>query len=422
MMADPLMHLLRNAIDHGIETVEERRRAGKPTTGTLELAAEHHGSHIVITVRDDGRGMDPQHLIAAAVAKGVILDREAERLTTEQAYGLIFRPGFSTKEQVSAISGRGVGMDVVKSNIDSLKGRIEIDSAVGRGTTFRIHLPLSISVIQVILVESGGQTLCLPTTAISEIIQVSDEDIQSEEGRACVQHRGTSVPIVRLSQLLNLADLRRPLQQGAVAIAHGIEGTLGFTVDRAVSEQTIVVKDMGSLLRHVPHVAGGTILADGRVSVILDTVSLIAAAIRTGGTWQAAAPVTATTSVSQTLLVVDDSLTTRELLRGLLESAGYGVVVARHGREAWELLHGHTSFALVVSDVSMPEMDGLELTAKIKADSRLSRLPVVLVTSLAQPDEKLKGMQAGADAYIVKGAFDQAGLLGRVEELVGSHA
>ncbi len=422
MMADPLMHLLRNAIDHGLETVEERRQAGKPTTGTLELAAEHRGSHIVITVRDDGRGMDPQHLIAAAVAKGVIQDREAERLTTEQAFGLIFRPGFSTKAEVTAISGRGVGMDVVKSNIDSLKGRIEIDSAPGRGTTFCIHLPLSISVIQVILVESGGQAFCLPTTAIAEIIRVSDEEIQSEEGRACIQYRGTSVPIVRLSDLLDVADTRRPLQQGAVAIAHGIEGTLGFSIDRAVSEQTIVVKEMGSLLRHVPHVAGGTILADGRVSVILDLVSLIAAAIRTGGTWTTAPPVTATTAASRTLLVVDDSLTTRELLRGLLESAGYAVVVARHGREAWELLQGHTAFALVVSDVSMPEMDGLELTAKIKADPRLSRLPVVLVTSLAQPDEKLKGMQAGADAYIVKGAFDQAGLLGRVEELVGHHA
>jgi len=419
MMTDPLMHLLRNAIDHGIETADERRRLGKPATGTIDLMAEHLGSHIVISVRDDGRGIDPQQLIASAIAKGVVQDREAERLSTEQAYALIFRPGFSTKNQVTAVSGRGVGMDVVKSNIDSLKGRIQIDSIPGRGTTFRIHLPLSISVIQVILVECGGRWFCLPTTAITEIIRVADEDIQSEDGKACLLHRGKTVPVVRLSDLLNIEASPRPLRHCAIAIAQGLEGTMGFAVDRAVAEQTIVVKEMGRLLRHVPNVAGGTVLPDGRVAVVLDTVSLISAAIRQSGTWVPAAAAAAKAAPRKTLLVADDSLTTRELLRGLLESAGYGVVVARHGREAWDLLQTQAAVDLVVSDVSMPEMDGYELTTKIKADRRLSRVPVVLVTSLARPEEKLKGMQAGADAYIVKGAFDQATLLDRVQELAG---
>jgi two-component system chemotaxis sensor kinase CheA len=418
-MADPLMHLLRNAVDHGIESSEDRRRAGKPSAGTIILSAEHRGGYITINISDDGRGMSPATLTAAAIRKGIINERDAERLTPEQAYALIFRPGFSTRDEVTAISGRGVGMDVVKSNIDALKGRIEIDSVAGRGTTFRVHLPLSISVIQVIVVECAGQSFCLPATGVSEIVRVADHELASEDGKACVTYRGKAVPVVRLADLLGIDD-RRPIGRSAIAITTGLEGTVGLVVDRAVAEQTVLVKDMGKLLRRVPHVSGGTILPDGHVAVILDVVSLVAKAIRGGGTWVHEQAPASTAPARKTLLVVDDSLTTRELIRGLLESAGYDVVMARHGREAWEVLQSPRALDLVVSDVNMPEMDGYELATKIKADRRLSRVPVVLVTSLAKPEEQLKGMQAGADAYIVKGAFDQSGLLARVRELVGS--
>ncbi len=310
-------------------------------------------------------------------------------------------------------------MDVVKANIDSLKGRIEVDSAVGRGTTFRIHLPLSISVIQVVLLEVAGRSFCMPTTGVVEIIRVGDEAVQSEDGKPCIQHRGRTIPIARLADLLGIGH-HRSLADSAIAVAQGIDGTLGFVVDRALAEQTVLVKELGRLLHGVPHVSGGTILSDGRVSVILDVVSLVSAAIRRTDAWVPVQPVAAAAVAARTVLVVDDSLTTRELLRGLLETAGYTVVVARHGREAWDTLQSPRLPDLVVSDVNMPEMDGYELTRRIKADRRLSSTPVVLVTSLAKPEEKLKGLQAGADAYIVKGAFDQTGLLARVQELVGA--
>lgn len=417
MMADPLMHILRNAVDHGLEGHEERLKAGKPRAGTISLSAEHRGSHIVIRVQDDGRGMDPRKLAAKAVEQRLVTAAEAEKLTADQTYAFIFHPGFSTKEKVTAISGRGVGMDIVRSNIENLKGRIEMESPLGRGTTFTIHLPLSISLIQAILVESAGQRFCLQTNAISEILRVEEEDVQTEDGKACIRYRDGTIPVVRLSDLLGLKDARPPEKRFPLVVVKGIGGTIGFAVERALKEQTVVLKEIGWLFRRVPHVAGGTILDDGRVSVILDAASLIAAAIRAGGTWSAAERPVEEVPGRKTLLVVDDSMTTRELLRGLLEPAGYAVVLARNGREAWGLL-SQKRFDLVVSDVSMPEMDGCELTVKIKADPDLSRLPVVLVTSLAKDEERRRGLEAGADAYIVKGAFDQTGLLERVKELI----
>jgi two-component system chemotaxis sensor kinase CheA len=419
MMTDPLMHLLRNAADHGIEPIAERIAAGKPQAGVIQLSAEHRGGHIMIILRDDGRGMDPRKLAATAVARGLVAERDAERLSTEQAHALIFHPGFSTKEEVTAISGRGVGMDVVQSNIDALKGRIEVESAPGIGTTFRVLLPLSLSVIQVVLVDTGGRSFCLPATAIAEIIRVAGGDARLDDGKATVRYRDRDVPILRLSDLLGFEN-HRPLAESEIVIATGLEGTVGFVVDRAVAEQTVLVKQLGKLLKRVPHVAGATVLSSGRVAVILDMHSLAIAALRHGGQWVDVLPSAAAEVPRRTLLVVDDSLTTRELIRGLLEAAGYDVVTARHGREAWDLLQTSTRPDLVVSDVSMPEMDGYQLTSKIKGDERLSRLPVVLVTSLSKPEEEARGMEAGADAYIVKGAFNQTGLLARVEALIAN--
>jgi two-component system chemotaxis sensor kinase CheA len=231
-----------------------------------------------------------------------------------------------------------------------------------------------------------------------------------------VPYRDRDVPIVRLSDLLGFEN-HRPLNDSEIVIATGLEGAVGLVVDRALAEQTVLVKQLGKILKRVPHVSGATILSSGRVAVILDMHTLAIAALRHGGQW-VEIQATAAPIARKTLLVVDDSLTTRELIRGLLEAAGYDVVTARHGREAWDLLQSSLHPDLVVSDVSMPEMDGYQLTSKIKSDDRLSRLPVVLVTSLSKPEEEARGIAAGADAYIVKGAFNQSGLLARVEALV----
>lgn len=421
LMTDPLMHLIRNAVDHGIEPADERALALKPREGILALSAEHRGSHIVITVSDNGRGMDPKRLAAKAVEKGLITAAEAHKLSDEQAYGFIFHPGFSTKEQVTEISGRGVGMDVVLNNVETLKGHIEIESSAGLGTTFRILLPMSLSVIQIVLIECGGQTFCLQTSAIIEVVRAAESEIETEEGNACFPYRGKTMPVVRLAGLLGLPG---PAAEGkllTMIIAKGSHGAMGFIVDRALEEQAAVLKEMGKLFCHAPHVSGGTILPDGRVAVILDLASIIAAAVRGAGRWDSARPAAAIAASRKTLLVVDDSLTARELLRVLLETAGYDVLTARHGLEAWSVLET-SPVDLVVSDIQMPEMDGYELTARIKASSRFAALPVVLISALSKDEEKLKGLRAGADAYIVKGAFDQTGLLGRITELVGRNA
>lgn len=419
MMTDPLMHLLRNAVDHGIEPVAERRAAGKPPHGTLQLSAEHRGSHIVITIRDDGRGMDPARLAQAAVAKGLLAERDAERLTPEQAYALVFHPGFSTKSEVTAISGRGVGMDVVKSNVDALKGRIEIESETGRGTMFRTYLPLTVSIIQVVRVECGGQTFCLPTTSVAEIIGVADNAIDSQDGKACFDLRGRTIPVARLSTVLGL---ERATHESVfpMAVIHGQAGMIGLVLEHAVEEQTVVVKELGRLLARAPHVAGAAVLADGRIALILDVASIAQAAMVHEAGWRVSQPKAAPAARRKSLLVVDDSLTTRGLMRGLLETAGYSVVVAVNGLDAWSKLRSGNRFDVVITDVSMPEMDGYELTSRIKADPKLMATPVIMVTSLSSPEERIKGMQAGADAYVTKGAFDQAGLLGRIQELVGT--
>lgn len=417
LMSDPLLHLLRNAVDHGIEPCAERRQAGKPEAGAIELFAEHRGNYVIIEVSDDGRGLDPARLTAKAVEKKLIRAEEAGRITPERAYSFIFHPGFSTAEQVTSISGRGVGMDVVRSNIDALTGRVETESAVGRGTKFRIFLPLSISVIQTVLVEAGGGRFCFHAGALSGVIGAGDEDIRREDGKACIFYGGKPVPLVRLADLLGLKGGPAPEGRRKVLVVSGTAGMMGFVVDRVLREETVVLKELKPPFRRVPHVAGGTILADGRVSVILDTPSLISAAVSAGAAWPAELPQTRP-APRRRVLIVDDSLTTRQLLRSLVEGGGYAVELAANGAEAWELL-GRKPFDLVVSDVSMPEMDGYELTARIKADARLAGLPVVLVTALEKEEERLRGLRAGADAYIIKGAFDQSGLLARLKELTG---
>lgn len=415
LMSDPLMHLIRNAVDHGIEPAAEREKGAKPRKGRVRLAAEHQGSHIVITVSDDGKGMDPKVLKAKAVEKGLVSAAEAQTLTTEQAFAFIFHPGFSTKEQVTEISGRGVGMDVVRHNIENLKGRIDIESVVGKGTTFSLRLPLSLSVIQAVLLECGPQTFCLQASAVLRIVQVPAADVEREDGYACFELDGRTVPMVRLHDLFGLPREAENAKQLTTVVTQATQGTIGFVVDRALEEQTVVLKEMGSLLHNVPYVSGGTILPDGRISIVLDPAGLVAAASRGAGKWEIAlVPVPRRKHV----LVVDDSLTAREMLRVVLENAGYGVLLARNGREAARQLEAQPVDA-VVSDVQMPEMDGYGLTGLIRSTPKWSRLPVVLVTALAKDEERLRGLQAGADAYIAKGAFDQTGLLARIEELLG---
>lgn len=416
-MADPLVHLLRNAVDHGLEPPSARARAGKSPAGRIALSAEHAGNRILITVSDDGRGMDPQLILRKAVERGFLTATQAQRQMPEEALSLIFQPGFSTRDDVTDVSGRGVGMDVVKSNVEKIKGHIEVESHPGRGTTFRIQLPLSVAIVQAVLVESAGLTLALLAQAILEVVRLPLAQVETEDERPCFQHRGRTVPLVSLAELLSVSGAHPRGDPLTVVVVQGIEGRLGLVVSRALEEVELVLKTMGSLLKRVPHVAGGTILADGRIAVILDASSLVSAAVRRPGAWtpeaegQPAPP-------RRSVLVVDDSLTTRELLKGLLEGAGYAVATARHGREALEILE-QRQVDVVVTDIAMPEMDGYALVQAIRGHPRLGRMPVILVTGALREEERLAGLKAQADAYMLKGSFDQAGLLERVADLAG---
>lgn len=418
-MADPLVHLLRNAVDHGIEPREARRRVGKSPAGVVRLRAEQRGSQVSIAVSDDGGGIDPSLVARKAAAKGLLSSEEAERLPREQALALIFLPGFSTKEQVTDVSGRGVGMDVVKTNVENLRGSIEIETSPGRGTTFLIRLPVNLAVVPILFVRCAGQTYGLQTSSVTEVLRIAESEIESEDARACFPHRGQTLPIVRLAELLGLpaAPSGDPL---TVVVARGLEGGLGLVVDEASEEMPAVLKGLGSLLGKSPHVSGATILPDGRAALVLDAASLLGAAIKGSRPWVEASP-PVPRAARKTLLVADDSATTRHMLCGLLEGFGYEVVTARDGQEALALLEGRR-VDLVLSDVDMPILDGYRLTETLRASRRFASLPVILLTSFASDAEKLRGLQAGADAYLVKSSFDQSFLRERIRELAGEAA
>lgn len=414
-MTAPLMHLLRNAVDHGLETPEERTQSGKPAVATIVLEAYQQADRVVIALQDDGRGIDPSKVRERAVRLGMLSEDEARTLDTRESLELIFRPGFSTALRVTDISGRGVGMDVVKKHLEALAGTISISSDVGRGTRFELSLPLAVSAVPALTIRCSGQTLCVQTSAIQEIVRVRREEVELEGGCPCFMFRNKTLPLVRLRDLLELpepAQVDPPLLEVIVCRARP---PIGLVVDKVERELPIIVKKLQGLLSRTPSMAGATILPDGRVALVLDVAALITRALSEPPSWELSAAAQATAPENRQLLVVDDSLTTRELLRSVLTSFGFSVETAANGEEAWELLL-HRPFALVVSDINMPVLDGLELTKRIK--SMRKPPPVVLVSSLGSSDEQLAGLHAGADAYIAKGAFDQNSLIEHVQALL----
>jgi len=422
-MSDPLIHLVRNAVDHGIEAASDRTLAGKPARGTIELSAEQRGSQIVITIRDDGNGIDAKKLIEKAQRTGIALPKLESEMTPEDAYPLIFLPGFSTKETVTEISGRGVGMDVVKKNIEGLKGEISIQSELGKGTTFQIFLPVSLAVIQAVLVTAGGHDIYFATDSVIEIAEISEAEFQPINGKPTINRRNVNIPVDSLAKVFGAPENRPRGMNRMVIFVQGIvrgrREIFGFFIDAALEEHSIVLKEPNRYFRKIPHMAGVTIRPDGSVTMVIDTTSLVANALhREGEPWTPLPPVSTEPTKRYRLLVCDDTHTSRELFRTLLETAGYDVVMAKNGKEGYAVVE-KGPIDLVVSDIQMPEMDGYELVAKIKGNARLKNTPVVLVSSLSKEEEKLRGMQAGANAYIVKGSFDQNNLISSIEGLLG---
>jgi len=422
---DPLMHLLRNAIDHGIERPDDRIKANKPRGGTITLKAFQKGNNIVIEVADDGGGINRHKVKQAALKAGLINVDELETMSDDAALRLIFASGLSTRTLITDISGRGVGMDVVRKNVEALQGQVEVESTLGVGTTFTLTLPLTLATTQELLVQVADQTLGIPISAVERIIRITSKDISTVEGRQAIVVDKEPVSMVKLATVLEMPLPDQPPateenQRVPVVILGSAKRRIAFLVDAVVGQQETVVKSLGRQLSRVRNVAGATILGSGLVIMTLNPTDLMKSARGMEGrsTTQHSRAANAKETKRPTVLVVDDSLSTRTLEKNILETAGYKVQVATDGMEAMSMLNSSPNVDVIVSDVLMPRMGGFELTQAVKTDTKLKKIPVILVTSLDSRTDKERGIEVGADAYLVKSNFDQANLLDTIAQLI----
>jgi len=425
-MKDPLIHLVRNCIDHGIERPKDRIKKKKPAQGTIVIAiSPKDSSSIEIAISDDGAGVDVARVREVALKHGVISIEEAEEYSEPQTMSLIYCSGISTSPIVTDVSGRGLGLAIVRERVERLGGVISLDTLSDAGATFRIALPMTLATFRGVQVLANDHLFVIPTTSVDRVSKLKREEIKTVENRETIRFNGQTVLLVRLSDALGMS---RKIAAGEAAGTHAAplltvvvltsaEKRIAFTVDEIVNEQEVLVKSLGRQLSRVRNMAGAAILGSGQTVLILNVHDLLESAIKVG----AALPVAAKTvekvePKEQTVLVVEDSITARTLLKNILESAGYNVRTAVDGIDGFTTLKEGT-FDLVVSDVDMPRMNGFDLTAKIRADKKLSELPVVLVTALQSREDRERGIDVGADAYIVKSSFDQSNLLEIVRRL-----
>jgi two-component system chemotaxis sensor kinase CheA len=414
-LKDPLRHLVRNAIDHGLEPPDQRRRAGKPPTGRILIAAHLRGGQVEVAVQDDGRGLDLEALRAQARRRDL-----PGTLSESELVNLVFLPGFSTSAIITDVSGRGVGLDVVKSRLESLHGTVDLSHRPGAGTRFTLTVPLTLTTLRAVLVQAAGQTYAFSTTNVHRFLQARVEELRPVGGRDMLPWQGALLPFARLAAVLQPRRELESLAGGAfpVLVVTAGESRMALAVDAFLAEQEILIKSLGPRLRRTPMTAGATLLPSGRIALVLNAAHLLRAALRQGSAVTTGAAVAKPAPVGRKrLLVVEDSLTTRALEKSILEAAGYEVATAVDGQAAWEYLQDHEP-DLVVSDVEMPRLDGFELAARIRASRSFHRLPVVLVTARASEADRARGIEVGADAYLLKGTFDQSNLLETIAQLL----
>ena len=462
-MKDPLMHLLRNAIDHGIESPADRVRQGKPRGGVVRLRALRENSTVLLEVRDDGRGLDQEAIKRVALKRGLHDEAALAAMTPAQVQQLIFLPGFSTSTFVTELSGRGVGLDVVRVNVERLKGDIRMESAPQQGTVVQVHLPLSLATTRLLLAGVGDRLFGLPIEFVHTSRRLREEDIFTLEGRPAISLDGQPVIAPRLADLLGLAEAYplpnplpragegttapspsgRGLGRGTVCIVLQVgDERLGLRVDELLDEEEVVAKPLGAPLTRVRNVAGLTMLGSGEICAVLNPADLVRTAKKTSaaaegslrssgeptgvplagefGLRNAELETTPQSAIRtpHSILLVEDSALVRAMEKRILEDAGYEVVAAVDGVDAINAL-GRRPFAAVVSDIIMPNMDGLTLTAHIRKEPRYKDLPVILVTTLSSDEDKRRGLEAGANAYIPKPLFDQRVLLETLQRLIG---
>ena len=411
---DPLVHLVRNAVDHGIEAPDGRERAGKPRAGRLVITARIEGDQLVLSVEDDGRGLDPERLRAVALSRALAPPGQIAALSREGLRELIFLPGFTTRDAAGEISGRGVGLDVVRRKMIELGGSAVVESEPGRWTRFTLRLPQSLALMKVLLIRLGGDVYGVPAADVESVGRLDPTSIAEVAGVRSVRHRGRLVPLGALGPMLGLDGAPRARRPAVVFLSHGTDAA-ALAVDGLAGEREVAVKACGAFLEGARFVSGAAALEDGRVALLLSTPELIAAARRAQAQL---APEPSAARRRLRVLLVDDSAIAREAEAALLRSLGHEVEEATDGEDGWRRLVAG-QHQLLVTDVQMPVLDGIDLTRRVKSSPRLARLPVVILSSLSAPEERRRGLDAGGDAYLVKGELDAALLSETVERLCG---
>ncbi|EAJ5681091.1 hybrid sensor histidine kinase/response regulator [Campylobacter lari] len=407
-IGDPIMHMIRNSCDHGIEDPATRVANGKPEKGTVNLKAYNEGNHIVVEIADDGKGLDADVLKAKAMEKNLITEREADQMSDKEAFALIFKPGFSTAKKITNVSGRGVGMDVVKTNIEKLNGVIEIDSELGKGTVMKLKIPLTLAIIQSLLVGTQEEFYAIPLASVLETVRVPIDDIYTIEGKNVLRLRDEVLSLVRLSDVFGVKQVLENTDQTYVVVIGVAESKLGIIVDTLVGQEEIVIKSMGEYLQNIQGIAGATIRGDGRVTLIIDVAAMmdIAKEIKVDikAQIESQSKKTAKEKPSDyTVLIVDDSKMDRNIMQKSLEPLGVSIIEATNGVEALNMIKsGEHDIDAVLIDIEMPRMDGYTLAGEIRKYSKYKNLPLVAVTSRTSKSDRLRGVEVGMTEYITK--------------------
>ncbi len=423
-MKDPIMHMIRNSIDHGIELPDEREKAGKPRAGNIRLSARRTDTNVIIEVADDGRGLNIESIKKTAVKRKMFGEKELEALSPAEVQNLVFASGFSTSSFVTDISGRGIGLDVVRSNVERLKGSVQVESPPAGGCLMRVKLPVTLATARVLLVAAKGNSYAVPIELVDTTRRVFRKDIFSMEGRDTIVVDKQTIPVAKLADILGLPAEEEKVHHGRESgqaptpcILLSAPGErFGILVDDLLDEQEVVLKPNSAVLKRVRNVAGTTILGNGEICTVLNPDDMLKTLRKRGVAVRLEAEVKAEER-KLSVLLVEDSITTRTQEKRILESGGYEVVTAVNGVEALGKL-AMRLFDAVITDIMMPEMDGLTLTARIRQDKKYKELPVILVTTLASDEDKRRGLEAGANAYIPKPSFDQKILLETLARLV----
>lgn len=407
-IGDPLIHIIRNSCDHGVESPEDRKALGKPEIGRVDLKAYNEGNHIVIEITDDGKGLDAEMLKLKAIEKGLISEKEAGSMTDKEAFGIIFQPGFSTAKTISNVSGRGVGMDVVKTNVEKLNGIIEIDSEKGVGTTFKLKIPLTLAIIQALLVGAQEEYYAIPLSSVIETVRIGQDEIYSVDGKSVLRLRDEVLSLVRLADIFGVDSVLETASEVYVVIIALAEQKIGVIVDYLIGQEEVVIKSLGYYLKSTRGIAGATVRGDGKITLIVDVAAMMDMAkevkVSINAAMEEAQSSKAKSAPSDYIvLAIDDSNTDRAIMKKCLKTLGVTVLEASNGLEGLEIVkNSDKPLDAVLVDIEMPKMDGYTFAAEVRKYNKFKNLPLIAVTSRTSKTDRMRGVESGMTEYITK--------------------